>query len=85
MEVNKFTLAKSDKLDKQWEKIFSILGNEKEAEALLLMVLINKALEEICGRRIQKDDFFHQEQLLNALNLIEHWLATDSYFKERVH
>ena len=85
MEVNKFSFAKSDKLDKQWEKIFSILGNEKEAEALLLMVLINKALEEICGRRIQKDDFFHQEQLLNALNLIEHWLATDSYFRERVH
>ena len=85
MEVNKFTFAKSDQLDKQWEKIFSILGNENESEALLLMVLVNKALEEVCGRRVEKDDFFHQEQLMDALNLIEHWLAKDSYFKERVH
>ena len=44
MEVNKFTFAKSDQLDKQWEKIFSILGNENESEALLLMVLVITSL-----------------------------------------
>ena len=54
-------------------------------EALLLLIIVNKALEEVCGRRINKDDFFHPEQLLNALNLIEQWLKTDSYFLERVH
>tara|TARA_X000000368_G_scaffold128727_1_gene101213 strand:+ start:2340 stop:2597 length:258 start_codon:yes stop_codon:yes gene_type:complete len=85
MEVNNIVMAKSDELDKKWAKIFSILGNEKESEALLLLIIVNKALEEVCGRRINKDDFFHPEQLLNALNLIEQWLKTDSYFLERVH
>ena len=50
-----------------------------------MMVLINKSLEEVCGRRVEVDDFFHEEQMLEALKLLEHWLDEKSYFLGRVH
>ena len=85
MEVNKFVLARNKDIDAKWEEIFSILDNEHEPEILLLMILINTALQEVVGRRVERDDFFHVEHLLSALNLIEHWLKKDSYFKGKVH
>jgi hypothetical protein len=85
MEVKSFEFAENEDLQKQWEKIFNILKDQTDAETLLMMVLINKSLEETCGRRIEADDFFHEVQLLEALKLLEHWLDSKSYFLSKVH
>ena len=85
MEIKNFKFAANNALTDQWERIFNILANTKDPETLLMMVLINKSLEEICKRRVEADDFFHEEQLLEALQLIEHWLDSKSYFLSKVH
>jgi len=85
MEVKNFKFANTKELEDQWEIIFNILANTEDPETLLMMVLINKSLEEVCKRRIEADDFFHQDQLFEALKLIEHWLDSKSYFLSKVH
>ena len=85
MEANKFYFINNEELNKQWERIFFILDNIEDNESFLLMILINKALEETFGRRIDRDDFFHENNLLEALKLLEHWLDEKSYFLGKVH
>lgn len=85
MEVKSFKFSKNNEIQSQWEKVFNILDKKGDSETLLMMVLINKSLEEVCGRRIEVDDFFHEEQMLEALKLLEHWLDEKSYFLGRVH
>jgi len=85
MEVKSFKFSKNNEIQNQWEKVFNILDKKGDSETLLMMVLINKSLEEVCGRRIEVDDFFHEEQMLEALKLLEHWLDEKSYFLGRVH
>ena len=85
MEVKSFKFSKNNEIQNQWEKVFNILDKNGDSETLLMMVLINKSLEEVCGRRIELDDFFHEEQMLEALKLLEHWLDEKSYFLGRVH
>ena len=85
MEVKSFKFSKNNEIQNQWEKVFNILDKNGDSETLLMMVLINKSLEEVCGRRIEVDDFFHEEQMLEALKLLEHWLDEKSYFLGRVH
>ena len=85
MEVKSFKFSKNNEIQNQWEKVFNILDKKGDSETLLMMVLINKSLEEVCERRIEVDDFFHEEQMLEALKLLEHWLDEKSYFLGRVH
>ena len=85
MEVKDFKFPASNQLEEQWARIFDILSSVNDSETLLTMVLVNKALEEVCGRRIKTDDFFHEEQLLEALKLLEHWLDSKVYFLSKVH
>ena len=85
MEVKSFKFSKNNEIQNQWEKVFNILDKKGDSETLIMMVLINKSLEEVCGRRIEVDDFFHEEQMLEALKLLEHWLDEKSYFLGRVH
>ena len=67
MEVKSFKFSKNNEIQSQWEKVFNILDKKGDSETLLMMVLINKSLEEVCGRRIEVDDFFHEEQMLEAI------------------
>ena len=85
MEVKNFKFSKNNEIQNQWEKVFDVLDKKGDSETLLMMVLINKSLEEVCGRRIEVDDFFHEDQMLEALKLLEHWLDEKSYFLGRVH
>ena len=85
MEVKSFKFSKNNEIQNQWEKVFDVLDKKGDSETLLMMVLINKSLEEVCGRRIEVDDFFHEDQMLEALKLLEHWLDEKSYFLGRVH
>ena len=85
MEVKSFKFSKNNEIQNQWEKVFNILDKKGDSETFLMMVLINKSLEEVCGRRIEVDDFFHEDQILEALKLLEHWLDEKSYFLGRVH
>lgn len=85
MEVKSFKFSKNNEIQNQWEKVFNILDKKGDSETFLMMVLINKSLEEVCGRRIEVDDFFHEDQMLEALKLLEHWLDEKSYFLGRVH
>lgn len=85
MEIKSFKFSKNNDIQNQWERIFDILDKTHDPEALMMMILINKCLEEVLGRRIETDDFFHEEQMLDALKLLEHWLDRKSYFLGKVH
>ena len=58
MEVNNIVMAKAMSLMGA-AKIF-LICNEKSQKLLLLLIIVNKALEEVCGRRINMMIFFIQ-------------------------